>query len=438
MRQPSFAPSITLGKAREPLFELEVDVITPLFGGSAQAGKVDCELPIRGASIRGHLRFWWRACRGAGYKDPRELFEAEKHIWGSTEEPGAIEVHVEVLRPGQRVPCAEYTKRPDGTYSSLPKWHNGYPGYALFPFQGKLRAGRTEIEENPATALEGVGFRLRLLAARGRDEDTLYREAEAALWAWLTFGGIGARTRRGCGSLFCDNSSFRPTGDIGGWLKQKADAHVLKSNGSSLIPLLSGAHILWGDECQALEAWTKAVNAMRDFRQSVGFARNSGTDPRRPGRSRWPEADSIREQARTWDARHAPQHPARPFYPKADLGLPIVFHFQSGRDPSDHILEASQDGATRMASPVVLKPLALSRDKAVPIAVVLSAPHVWDNGVPQLRFHGQSQTIRRDELNNSQKAAQTQPLKQLSASDARSAFVQFAKTRQGFRKEVTL
>ncbi|MGQ9697571.1 MAG: type III-B CRISPR module RAMP protein Cmr1, partial [Armatimonadota bacterium] len=362
MRHPGFLPSVALGPTRDPLFELEIHVVTPLFGGSAQAGQVDHQLPIRGASVRGHLRFWWRACKGAGYDNPRDLFEAEKRIWGSTDEPGAIDVDVEMLQQGKEVSSAEYSRRPDGTYGSLPKWREGYPAYALFPFQGKLKNGRTQIDQPPAKALEDVGFRLRLLSARRQDRDSLCAEAEAALWAWLTFGGIGARTRRGCGSLFCSHGAFHPSGDIRKWLKQKADTHVTSNHGDTLIPLLSGARLLWGNECPVLDAWCKAIEAMHSFRQGLNFARKHGSQPNRPGRSRWPEADSIRKAINAWDPRHFPQHPACPFYPRADLGLPIVFHFSSDKDPSDCILEASGDKATRMASPIILKPLALSKD----------------------------------------------------------------------------
>lgn len=426
-----------LGRRREPLFEVKVQVVTPLFGGSANTGEVDPELPIRGASIRGHLRFWWRACRGAGYSSCKDLFEREKSIWGSVEEPGAIEVVTQVESSGKLVRCAVREKNPDGTYKSMPKWKGGFPSYALFPFQGEVsEEDKRKLKKEPADALEGVCFRLLLFGQYGKDLDELRAEAEAALWAWLTFGGIGARTRRGCGSLFCSDSAFRPNGDIGEWLKQKASAYVIKSQGRTMIPLLSGARILWGGESSISDAWSSAVEVMKEFRQKVGFARNRGSDPRRPGRSCWPEADSIRDVAAKWDSKHAPRHPARPFYPRADLGLPIVFHFQSRMDPSDHTLEAAGDGATRMASPIILKPLAISEDKAVPMAVVLNAPHVWD--VPGARFHGQQGLIPPDQLNNPQKAEQTQPLKQFSAQNARDAFVEFVKTWQSFKGEVRL
>ena len=41
-------------------------LITPLFGGGVEAKKADPIKVIRETSIRGQLRFWWRAMRGIG------------------------------------------------------------------------------------------------------------------------------------------------------------------------------------------------------------------------------------------------------------------------------------------------------------------------------------------------------------------------------------
>ena len=52
----------------------EYELITPLFGGGVNPGEADPVTIIRGTAIRGHLRFWWRACRGgrrAGATCPR-------------------------------------------------------------------------------------------------------------------------------------------------------------------------------------------------------------------------------------------------------------------------------------------------------------------------------------------------------------------------------
>lgn len=37
----------------------EIEWITPMFGGGAEAGTPDEIFPIRGTEIRGQLEFWW-------------------------------------------------------------------------------------------------------------------------------------------------------------------------------------------------------------------------------------------------------------------------------------------------------------------------------------------------------------------------------------------
>src|SRR5579862_2869390 len=54
-----------------------IKVVTPLFGGGVDPGENDPHTLIRGTAIRGHLRFWWRATRGARFKDAGELAEEE-------------------------------------------------------------------------------------------------------------------------------------------------------------------------------------------------------------------------------------------------------------------------------------------------------------------------------------------------------------------------
>jgi CRISPR-associated protein Cmr1 len=139
-----------------------------------------------------------------------------------------------------------------------------------------------------------------------------------------------------------------------------------------------------------LEAWTEVIYLIREFRQGSGIGRNPGTERNRPGRSRWPEADSIRNTTGAHLRRHAPEpHIPRDAFPRAEFGLPIVFHFKDGPrgfngpprersafDPLDTelypMLGSEQKG--RMASPLILKPLALSSDEALPMILKLNAP----------------------------------------------------------------
>src|SRR5690606_23828924 len=98
------------------------------------------------------------------------------------------------------------------------------------------------------------------------------------------------------------------------------------------------------------QAWRAAVELMERFRQGPEFGRNSGQQPNRPGRSRWPEPDTIRDAVGRVD-EHQANHPARPYYPRADLGLPIVFQFKvaAGR-PAQFMLQGAEKTLARMAS----------------------------------------------------------------------------------------
>ena len=110
-----------------------------------------------------------------------------------------------------------------------------------------------------------------------------------------------------------------------------------------------------------------------NFRQSPKTSAETRAAGGRPGRSRWPEPDSIRRhkrrsRTRTSSPRHACQAGQ---YPRAAFGLPIVFHFKdSGRGdprrmggksltlaPTDTV-DARQRPVRRdrMASPLILRP----------------------------------------------------------------------------------
>lgn len=383
-----------LGAAPPALFDLSIDVVAPLFGGGAVVGVADPQHPIRAASIRGHLRFWWRACKASAYSTAGALFDAESRLWGSTERPSAVSVAVTIERPGAEEACAVFERNDRGEYETVPRWTAGYPGYALFPFQGKRAQNRRALDSAPANALVGVRFRLRIDVTPGAVVDaTLKQDVEAALWAWLTFGGIGARTRRGCGSLFCATAPFAPpaqhtTPAITSWLQAMVARYTTPQPRRLPAPALRGARVALGREVVTpRSAWTNAVAILRDYRQAPNVGRNPGQRQNRPGRSRWPEPDSIRRLART----HAPAH--RPeqigdFFPRADLGLPIIFQFKDERagDPPRSTLQARGDRATRMASPLIVKPLALTADRAVPLVLCLDAPHVWATDAPPLEL----------------------------------------------------
>lgn len=421
---PSIEPSAAvLGSRRSELLQVDLSVVTPLFGGGAVPRMVDPIAPVRGSSVRGQLRFWWRACNAARFADVQALFREEAAIWGRahmdkdhSHSPSSLDVQVEVLDAGRPV------RQPD--------WRRVYPAYALFPFQIEL----DDPDGHPPVALEGVRFRLTLNLAPHVSPSRrieLLEAAEGAVWAWIVFGGLGARTRRGCGSLYCEHEVFRPPAThrvgVSTWLQERLDQHIRAGVGGLLLPQLDGARRQLAENVMpTLQAWREAIRPMQDFRQQPGLARNPGSN-NRPGRSLWPEADSIREALRINDPRHPPSHRARPYYPRADLGLPIVFQRLAHRDI---VLEGSVDGSRRMASPIVLKPLAVALHRAIPLALELRAPHVWESETPDMQL-GELGTapvaVPADELDNPARSKQVEPLR--GQQSARDAFWAYLKTR---------
>ena len=77
---------------REQFLELDFSVMTALYGGGAEAGKNDVEDPFRVPSIRGHLRFWWRATIGGRFTDVESLRRAEAKVWGDTDQASGVRV----------------------------------------------------------------------------------------------------------------------------------------------------------------------------------------------------------------------------------------------------------------------------------------------------------------------------------------------------------
>jgi CRISPR-associated protein Cmr1 len=430
-------PTVLSGRPRDPFLDLDIAVVTPLFGGGGKPARVDKDFPIHGKAIRGHLRFWWRACRGSGFSTAADLFAEESLYWGSTDKPGLVDLVVTIVNAGSLRPCQE---RKDGRW----RWHPGYPGYALFPFQARKAPDGQWIP--PGDAAEGVRFRLRVYVSPGPRANQAREEVLRAVWAWLTFGGVGARTRRGCGSLHCvscSDSRFRPwaavDGDVTQWLQSAGARFVSVGRRALPIPALSGASVVAGPPSAPAMAWEQAVEVMRGLRQEVDI----GRDPRpgKPGRSRWPEADSIREIAMSnglvFQVHHQPAHPARPYFPRADLGLPIVFHFHS--DPKlEATLEGTMDRATRMASPFILKSLMLPNGTAVPLLLLFHAPHVWHTAGATLRLTGSDKRtpprsfdrpVTSAETQDRSKAGTVLPISNLGATTAREALLKLACAR---------
>jgi CRISPR-associated protein Cmr1 len=355
--------------------DYQISLITPLFGGGVEAGAPDETLPIRGTSIRGQLQFWWRATRGGEFGACADLFARHADVWGKTDKASPVEIEVREVPPALQKPCARYVPGNGGKLRL--NWDKPFEGsdrvlpYALFPFQGKLSKDWRTVEKAPAQFIEAASFTLRV-----RYPQALQRDVETAVRAWVSFGGLGARTRRGCGALVCKELAPKDINDLQRWF-QTGSFPVTSSVRD--WPTMPSSLLVGNKPEEPLLAWKTVLGLLQAFRQGVGTARNPGQQSNRPGRSRYPEPETLRRVTNTRSWQHLRlEHIPEDAFPRAEFGLPIVFHFQGQGEPPDTELYPSRasDGEPRerMASPLVLKPLAMADGKAVPLILRLVTP----------------------------------------------------------------
>jgi CRISPR-associated protein Cmr1 len=350
-------------------------------GGSTRTRVVDDAEIIRAASVRGALRFWWRALHGHQFKTARELFDAEAALWGRAAEEGKkgrSSVEVRILQ-------AKATEKE--THNIV--LYDGKDGkrdqhaYALFAARGQT-TGATEEQRNPAERYRpGITFELLLRAPAGQEE-----AIKRTVKAWILFGGYGARTRRGVGSLTVrgdDRSKWLPASCTAAALNDYFGVKLFGVPGGTRRDTASlvGARLFARGADKplddAMRAWELAINWLSDFRQRPGdgpeHARGAVSN-KRPGRSRWPEADKVRHLTRRNAPRHAPLHNAKPAWPRAGFGLPIVGQFIDKKegDPGNFTIvwyDKNNTKKDRLASPLILKALPLADGKYVPAALWL-------------------------------------------------------------------
>lgn len=354
--------------------EYSVSVETPLYGGGVHAGVVDTEQPIRVTGLRGQFRFWWRVACGP-FATSEEMFQREATIWGGIgrHSARASQVRVRVASVSAVEPEAAFTyqNQHDGAMFRPNPTPAGWAEpvqYAVFPARGKLANNKRQIESPPhALVVKRIQFTLHV-DLHPALSDAEHLEVETALRWWASFGGIGARTRRGLGAVHV--AALDPV-----------DNNTVAARGGRLA--------LSGKMPNAHAAWAFAINKLQAFRQRADLGRNPSSRSKIPaGRSRWPEPDLIRRQTGRNSQEHPPAHPITTLTPRAAFGLPIIFHFKDRQtgDPddqqllpvlghNDHPDPGGLRRGDRMASPLILRPY---WDGQCWRACALLLPERWD------------------------------------------------------------
>ena len=198
---PDFALTEKLPESKEEWQEIHCELVTPLHGGGVVARESDDKLPVRVTAIRGQLRFWWRLLAQQKWNlSGKRLREAEFRLWGGIGEEAAaslVFLRVQIHNKLQEALLSDYAK---GLNDPL--------GYALFTAR-KTKTGLPEMK----LGKEGLKWIVQWRLSEKANETDKQQVLETLRW-WVTLGGLGGRTRRGCGAFKAEGIKLVSTDEM--------------------------------------------------------------------------------------------------------------------------------------------------------------------------------------------------------------------------------
>ena len=178
--------------------EFTLTAISPVFIGGAKQNP-----EIRSQTIKGMLRFWWRALKAED--DIKKLYEEEAKLFGGQieeknhkngkEEKVAYQSKVKVVIEDIKGTVTDAGKRLNEVYN----------------FQWEYKRKERTLEGND----KGIGYLLYSVVSRSNykpgtsftvrfyaSSDEVLKHTVAAFWCAVYLGGFGARSRRGGGNFY--------------------------------------------------------------------------------------------------------------------------------------------------------------------------------------------------------------------------------------------
>ncbi len=336
--------------------EFRFELITPMCGGDAESWELDLERPVREPSVKGQLRFWWRAMQG--HTDYQKLLYEENRIFGGNTENGRIKSEVLISIKDTHVEKKELAVN-----------CKSVPEYVSFPIRNRDNENSNKNSDK-IYFIEKMNFTLQAVYPRHVEKQIIQ-----ALTLWTLFGGAGARTRRGTGSLYCEEllGEFGSDVDIMNYIRGVSSGDDTPIKYSRL------------KNCRlyARETGGEPANAWKDLLADYGGYRQKrrkkeiGGRAKPYGRSYWPEPDAMRRIFKAHSGGHEPSHPDGIWFPRAAFGLPVLTRFKDANrgDPGDEkgfLLKPNIEKSDRFPSPVWLKVIRLPNGKIYQCALVLN------------------------------------------------------------------
>lgn len=168
----------------------DLQLITPCFCAGADQAAAE----IRPASIRGQLRWWFRAL-GGDAKDEAQIFGSAA---GDSGNGSRVRITVSEVKPTAQRTLPEFS--PNNAESYV--WH-----YARV--SGTTVRGASGPRWQSKGALP-VGTTFKMHVTWLRESPKLKPAFDEALWAFLTLGTLGLRATRGLGAFHCNQAMDLP------------------------------------------------------------------------------------------------------------------------------------------------------------------------------------------------------------------------------------
>lgn len=177
---------------------LRLKFLTPAFLGGADGKTAE----LRPPSLKGMLRFWWRAAHSG---DP-EMKIKEAEIFGHSSGKGKASVFTLQVRSnfsGRSISQNLLPSNSDTQYTVRGRKLNilEYLAYGIKKVQGGRTYGREYIKP---------GSEFDLILRFKTDREVFIGELCEALRNWAFFGGLGAKSRNGFGSVAVVSASGHP------------------------------------------------------------------------------------------------------------------------------------------------------------------------------------------------------------------------------------